>query len=278
VKRWGSIMRRRVASPENLVRRMALLESMAPCNTYALSTYSRCEFRCVYCITGVQGSSVPRYGPDVVAPRLREELATLAPDQTITVGALCDAYPPIEVHYRVTRRALEELISHERVFRIVTKGTTVLRDADLLAGRAGTAVVVSLCSVHEEPLRRVDPRAPGAAERLSLVHRLADADVRVSISAAPWIPGISDARALLDRVDERIHIEFAPLNVLDPHVVSTPFGRRFSQRAVNEAYVREYESLADRPNTRWHLPIAVGNAQAATHPMACLPRQPAHSG
>jgi DNA repair photolyase len=87
---------------------------------------------------------------------------------------------------------------------------------------------VSLCSVAEEVLRRVDPKAPSAEDRLRVIHVLAAAGVRVRVSAAPWIPGVTDAKALIERFDEHIHIQFGVLNVVSPEVAETPYGRRLT--------------------------------------------------
>jgi DNA repair photolyase len=111
---------------------------------------------------------------------------------------------------------------------IVTQGSTILRDRELLASYPLASVTVSLCSVAEEVLRRVDPKAPSAEERLRVIHVLAAAGVRVRVSAAPWIPGVTDAKALIERVDEHIHIQFGVLNVVSPEVADTPYGRRLT--------------------------------------------------
>jgi hypothetical protein len=51
----------------------------------------------------------------------------------------------------------------------------------------------------------------------------------MKVSAAPWIPGVTDAEALLDAVGDAAQVWFTVLNVHDPHVASTRFGRRFDR-------------------------------------------------
>jgi DNA repair photolyase len=245
----------RVATLLPVREQAPLLKYMAPCETWALSTYKACEFRCVYCITGAQGTSAPQYPKAQVAVQLRRELGAIDAEASIGVGSLCDAYPSVELRYGVTRAAIEELIAQRRRFVIVTKGSAILRDRDLLASYSQASVTVSLCSVNEKALRRVDPKAPGAAERLEVIHTLAASGVRVILSAAPWIPGVSDAQALIACVDERIPIRFGVLNVLSPEVAATAYGRRFTQQAVNESFMREFQRTEPRRNVSWLRPV-----------------------
>jgi Radical SAM superfamily len=243
-------------------RQRPLLKYMAPCEIWALSTYTACEFRCVYCITGAQGASIPQYPKGQVAAQLRRELGAIDTEATVGVGSLCDAYPSVELRYGVTRAAIEELIALRRRFVIVTKGSAILRDRDLLASYAQASVTISLCSVNEDALRRVDPKAPSAEERLEVIHTLAASGVGVVLSAAPWIPGVSDAQALIARVDGSIPIQFGVLNVLSPEVAATAYGRRFTQDAVNETFMREFQRTEPRRNVRWLRPVpADGSAR-----------------
>jgi hypothetical protein len=83
-------------------------------------------------------------GPDRLVAELEAELAH-EPDH-IGVGLFCDAYPPIEQELGVTRLALQVLVERPLDIRVITKGLTVWRDVDLLAGRPRTGVNISLCS------------------------------------------------------------------------------------------------------------------------------------
>lgn len=241
--------------------REPLLKYLAPCESWTLNTYAACEFRCVYCITGAQGVSTPQYPREHVAPRLRHELGAIDDQDMIGVGTLCDAYPTVESRYGVTRAAIEELIAQKRRFVIVTKGSTILRDRELLASYPQASVTVSLCTVAEEALRRVDPIAPTAEERLQVIHELASGGIRVSVSAAPWIPGVTDAKALIERVDEHIPIRFGVLNVVSPEVAASPYGRRFTQQSVNEAFMREFQRTEPARNVTWLRPVPADGSE-----------------
>src|SRR5215468_7128212 len=109
------------------------------CGMWSLTPYDKCDFRCLYCCTKVQGTSKPAIAPDEFLPQLRQHLNDAPWLDLVIVGAFCDAYPPAEDRYGLTRQALEELTRRKRRFVICTKGTSVLRDLDLLREHAFAA-------------------------------------------------------------------------------------------------------------------------------------------
>jgi pyruvate-formate lyase-activating enzyme len=227
-----------------------LLEPCEPLEGWGLSTYTRCAFRCRYCITGVQGASAPRVGADRLLAQLEAELTFHQADH-IGVGLFCDAYPPIEQDLGLTRLALQVLVERGLDIRVITKGLTVWRDVDLLADRPHVGVNISLCSTQEELLRPFDGSAPPPQERLDLLHRLADAGVSVELALSPWIPGVTDTAALIDAVDPAIPIRITPLRVRAPKVIDTAFGRAWDQEEINAAFEREFLEVGERRNVFW---------------------------
>jgi hypothetical protein len=251
-----------------------LLEAMVECGIWGLSPYVACEYRCVYCVTGAQGTSTPAASRTDIRARLRDELAAVPPESAIGVGSICDAYPTVEQALGITRAALEELIEQGRRFTIITKGSVVRRDVDLLRDYPDAAVEVSLCSLDGRALRRLDPRAPSADERLATIDVLADAGIAVTVSAAPWIPDVTDARAIIERVREDVPIHFGPLNVVSPQVAGTPFGRGYDQRTVNARYAQARAATPSQPRVSWWVPIPTsGWKGAGLHPFTPMTRR-----
>jgi DNA repair photolyase len=153
---------------------------------------------------------------------------------------------------------MEVLADRKLAFTTVTKGVTVVRDIDLFVHH-GVEIQISLCSVDEGALSRLEPGAPTAEARLAALHHLAANGVRVRLQATPWIPGVSDLGALLDRVDPSIEVTTTPLRL--PSYL-TRAQRMFdcAQAEVNEAFRREYERVGPRPNLRWSKPPALDGA------------------
>jgi DNA repair photolyase len=200
--------------------------------------------------------------PEIIGA-LRRELTEIPAEQMIVVGPPSDGYPPSEKRHGVTRAVVEELLRQGRTFSAVTKGTTVARDADLFAaGGDRTSVHVSLCAVDDAALRRLEPGAPSARARLTLVRRLRAAGVRVQVDAAPWIPGVSDAGALLAAVPSDVVVQFGPLDLSrlsDTDQLAT--GRTFTQREIDRAYLEERERTPVDQRARWLYPIGEGGAE-----------------
>ena len=99
--------------------------------------------------------------------QLRRELDEIGTIDRLIVGAFCDVYPGPEAQLGVTRRALEVLNERGLGFNLVTKGTTVLRDADLFAD-PDTLIQVSLTSLDDDVLAGLEPGAPSPAARLAV--------------------------------------------------------------------------------------------------------------
>jgi DNA repair photolyase len=235
--------------------RAPLVEEIPACRMLSVNTYLACDIRCVYCITGAQGRSRPRFGAETVREELQQELATKGHRQPLVgLGTLCDAYPSVEVELGVTRIVLDELTQLGWPVRVVTKGVGVRRDVDLLL-RGDGHVTVSLSTLDGNAAARLEPGAPTPAERLDLVHELADAGVPVWVSVTPWVPGVTDITSVARSVGSTIPIRVAPLNVNSPEVKRTGFGRRFDQREIDCAYIEERERSTELTSVRWLPPV-----------------------
>ena len=235
-----------------LTRRLPLVERHTVSDAWAINTYAACDIRCTYCITSAQGRSEPRVPPDELASQLRHELDQIGEVDRLVVGPYCDVYPSPEAQLGITRQALEVLDERELSFRLVTKGTTVVRDADLLT-RPDNLIQISLITLDDDAIAWLEPGAPSAAARLDALHELASRGVEVLVQATPWIPGITDVRALRRRVDRDIAIQVTPLR-LPPHLARATRALDLTQDEVNDAYRREYERIGPLRRVRWSRP------------------------
>ena len=78
---------------------------------------------------------------------------------------------------------------------VVTKGTLVERDVDILAemGRAGLARVgISVTTLDRDLARTMEPRAAAPERRLAAIRRLTEAGCPVRAMIAPVIPALTD--------------------------------------------------------------------------------------
>lgn len=133
---------------------------------------------------------------------LRRELASPKwTGESIAMGTNTDPYQRAEGKYGLMREILQALVERSNPFSILTKGTLILRDVDLIteaARRAEVSVAVSIGSVDEQLWRGVEPGTPSPRRRLEVVRRFADAGVGCSVLMAPVLPGLSDSAEQID--------------------------------------------------------------------------------
>jgi DNA repair photolyase len=87
------------------------------------------------------------------------------------------------------------LLAHRHPVTVVTKGTLILRDLDLLAALAQRrlcSVAVSLTTLDDGLKRALEPRAAAPSARLRVITQLVAAGVPVTVLLAPMIPALND--------------------------------------------------------------------------------------
>jgi DNA repair photolyase len=139
--------------------------------------------------------------PEVV----RRELAKRSwKGDHIAMGTNTDPYQRAEGRYRLMRGILEALRDARNPFSILTKGTLIVRDIDLLqdaARHASVSAAFSIGTMDEQVWRRTEPGTPHPKARMEAVRALGEAGIPTGVLLAPVLPGISDApRQLRDVV------------------------------------------------------------------------------
>ena len=124
------------------------------------------------------------------------------PEGSLAIGTATDPYQPIEGKYRLTRGCLEALVRYPMPTGIVTKGTLVVRDIDVLQEldrRTNLTVYFSVPSIDEDYWRKAEPGAPPPRQRLRALSLLRQAGLDAAVLCAPLLPGISDSEESIDR-------------------------------------------------------------------------------
>jgi len=114
---------------------------------------------------------------------------------TIAIGTNTDPYQALEREREITRACLRVLQRFNHPVAIVTKGTLIERDIDILADMATRNLVrVGVSVTTRDPVlsRRMEPRAPAPARRLETIRRLSEAGIEVRIMTSPVVPGLTD--------------------------------------------------------------------------------------
>ncbi len=183
---------------------------------YTINPYRGCTHACTYCFArpthtfldmnaGLDFESkivVKVNAPDV----LRRELA--APrwkGEHIALGTGTDPYQRVEGRYRLMRGIVHALTEARNPFSILTKGTLIVRDIELLktaALHAPVSAAFSIGTLDEQVWRDTEPGTPHPRARIEAVRTLTEAGISTGVLMAPVLPGISDDPAQLRAVVE----------------------------------------------------------------------------
>ena len=193
-------------TPENAKSAITRNDSPDIYFDYGLNPYRGCEHGCIYCYArpthsylglspGLDFETNIIAKPNLAQVLERELMARSYVPRQIVIGSATDAYQPVEREHRVTRSVVELLHRCHHPFAIVTKGSGVERDLDLIAPMAHkklAAVYVTITTLDGALARKLEPRAAAPQRRLRTIRTLADAGVPVGVSVAPQIPFINE--------------------------------------------------------------------------------------
>ena len=145
----------------------------------------------------------------VNAPELvRKKMASPSwPGDHIAMGTNVDCYQRAEGRYQLMPGIISALKDAANPFSILTKGTLILRDIELLAEAAEITDVglnVSVGSVDKELWRSVEPGTPAPARRLETCAALNERGLRCGVLMGPVIPFLSDSPAQLEAAVSQI--------------------------------------------------------------------------
>jgi DNA repair photolyase len=122
--------------------------------------------------------------------------------EPIAMGTNTDPYQRAEGRYRLMREILGALRDFANPFSILTKGSLILRDTDLILQAAqvtDVSLAVSCGFVDDTLWRSVEPGTPSPRRRLDVVRRFADQGLGCSVLMAPILPGLTDSEEHIDR-------------------------------------------------------------------------------
>lgn len=173
---------------------------------YSLNPYQGCEHGCIYCyarnthtywgysagIDFEQKILVKQNAAELLENKLKSKAWKPTP---IMLSGNTDCYQPAEKKLKITRSILKVLCTYNHPVGIITKNSLILRDTDLLKSMASKGLVhvaISITSLKEQLIRKLEPRTSSGKNRLKTIHELSRIGIPVSVMMAPIIPSIND--------------------------------------------------------------------------------------
>jgi DNA repair photolyase len=174
--------------------------------SWTINPYRGCSHACVYCFArsthtfldmGAGKDFETKIVVKVNAPELlRKELRRKSwTGERIAMGTNTDPYQRAEGKYELMPRIIKTLTEYRNPFSILTKGTLILRDLDLLIEAnevAEVSTAFSIGTLDEDVWRKSEPGTPHPRKRVEAVRKLNDAGIPCGVLMAPILPGISD--------------------------------------------------------------------------------------
>jgi DNA repair photolyase len=179
---------------------------------WTINPYRGCQHSCKYCFarnthTYLELDAGRDFDSKVVvkvnAPELlRAKLRSRGwPGEHIAMGTNVDCYQRAEGRYQLMRGIIAALRDAANPFSILTKGTLILRDLDLLLEAAEVTDIglnVSAGFVDNDLWRAIEPGTPAPQRRLDACAALNDAGLRCGVLMGPIVPYLSDSPGQLE--------------------------------------------------------------------------------
>lgn len=185
---------------------------------WTINPYRGCSHACDYCFarnthTYLDLDVGHDFNTQIVvkvnAPELlrRELRSPRWTSEHIAMGTNVDCYQRAEGKYRLMPGIITELTEAANPFSILTKGTLILRDAELLEQAAAVTAVglnVSVGIVDKSLSRSIESGAPSPERRLGVCAEMTERGLPCGVLMGPVLPFLSDSPAHLDEAVARI--------------------------------------------------------------------------
>ncbi len=178
---------------------------------WTVNPYRGCSHACAYCYARYSHTYLGLdagldFNTQVVVKVNAAELAAMelaAPrwqGEHVAMGTNVDCYQRAEGRYRLMPGIIAALAGAANPFSIVTKGTLILRDLDLIAAAAEVTDVglnVSVGFTDPRLWRSVEPGTPSPQRRLAACAAISARGLRCGVLMGPVLPFLTDSPSQL---------------------------------------------------------------------------------
>ena len=180
-----------------------MTKSSLPVGGFSVNPYVGCPHACKYCYASFMKRFTGHTEPWGTFLDVKHWKPIANPHkydgQRIVIGSVTDGYNPYEEEFCRTRRLLEELKGTNAEIMICTKSDLVLRDLDLLKKFPKVTVSWSINTLDEQFRKDMD-RAVSIERRIAAMRKVYEAGIRTVCFVSPIFPGITDVKAIIERV------------------------------------------------------------------------------
>jgi len=183
-----------------------IVKTNLPEGDFVINPYTGCMHGCKYCyarfmkrFTGHKEEwgefcDVKINAPDLIATDKNEYK-----DKMITIGSVTDAYQPIEIKYKLTRKILEKLIPLQPHIDIITKSDLVLRDVDLLKQFEDCIVAISFAFLDDNIRKELEPLASSVDRKINALRELHKTGIKTAVFISPMFPELTDWQEIINK-------------------------------------------------------------------------------
>ena len=179
-----------------------LSKSNLPVCVYSVNPYVGCPHACQYCYASFMKRFTNHTEPwgdflDVKCwPKIKNPQKYAGKE--LFIGSVTDPYNPQEEIYGRTRALLTQLQGSGAKISIATKSGLILRDLELIKSFPNARVSWSINTL-DETFREDMDKAVSIQRRLAAMEAFHKAGVRTTCFISPIFPGITDAKAIIQR-------------------------------------------------------------------------------
>ena len=236
---------------------------------WTINPYRGCSHACAYCFarnthTYLDFDAGHDFDSQIVvkvnaAELLRKELRSPRwAGEHIAMGTNVDCYQRAEGRYRLMPGIITALTDAANPFSILTKGTLILRDLELLVRAAEVTDVglnVSVGIIDKSISRSIESGAPSPERRLAVCAAFARRGLRCGVLMGPVLPFLSDSPAQLDAAVRKIAAAGAAH--VSPIVLHLrPGAREWFQRWLHQSHPELADSYRELYGGRAYAPAS----------------------
>jgi len=236
---------------------------------WTINPYRGCSHGCVYCFarnthTYLEFDAGHDFDTQIVvkvnAPELlRRELRSARwTGEHIAMGTNVDCYQRAEGRYQLMPGIITALTEAANPFSILTKGTLILRDIDLLARAAEVTEVglnVSVGIIDKSLSRSLEPGTPAPDRRLAVCAALSERGLCCGVLMGPVVPFLSDGPEQLEAAVRKI--ASAGAAHVSPIVLHLrPGAREWFERWLQRSHPELTDRYRDLYRGRAYAPVA----------------------